>query len=1613
MHFDIKISGRTMKSGRRRIHLGKGVKLALAAALGAVVSENVVATTDVYWSGTSNNSSSTSAGWNAGTSWYTTASGTTAFGSVPTTGDTAVFSYNGVTSTAEKVDLNANQSIDGLIFVGTDTGGVTIQNGTGTDTLTLGTGGITMNAGTGAVTISSAIAIAGTETWNSSAASSLLTVTGGISGSGTLNLSPGSGNMNFSTGAISGSVAVAVNAGIVTFSSMTNTYSGGTTVSGGGILNIATVNAVPSTNTNTLNNGSFAYINNFTGNANLPSTDAFVLGASGGGIGTLYSVTNFVVQGTVTGTGNILTINPLSTDVGGVSLSNSNNSYGGTVVANGTLEVQTSGAAGGGGVAGASPITLDAGTTLQLYDHTLGSYTPTVYNAINLSGNATINQPPQSSSTPWTIKGIISGSAGFNVSGGGTVILAPLNTSNTGYYTANTYTGNVSVNSSTLELLYVGGIASNTTTTLNGGTLEYNYNFSTPTYAQLSTTKPLVIGSSGGTISNLNYPNTTFEILGQVTGAGALTFNSTAGAVSLVQTNNSYAGTTVAGGTLQLESSGAAGTGQINLSSGTVLDLMDNYFSYSTSYIASIANTIALNGNATISTPSTTQFWTLTGVISGSFGLTKTGSGTLILAPASGGLFSPNLYTGGTTVSAGTLELLTVDGLPITGTVTLASGTTLEYNNSSATPILAVPISLAGTSGTSATIYLPTATQNFTESGLISGTGTLIKTGAATLTLTDTNTYSGGSNVSAGTLALGNGGSFGTGGVLDDSAVAFSNSTALSVSNVISGTGTVTQSGAGTTTLSGTDTYSGTTNISAGTLAVNGSLATASTVNVATAGTLAGSGTIGGNTTVTGSGTINLSSGAVISGTLAATGGNWNGQGTVNGVVTSSSGTLNIGSGANLTATAGLNVTGGTISSTDSTGTITGSVNYTSPSSSTFNGVIAGSGSTVTMNSSSATLTLAGINTYGGGTTITAGVLNVGSAQGSTSGPLGASVSGVPTGTITFAGGTLQYSSANSADYSPAFAATAQPISIDTNGQAVTFASPLMPGTSGSLALTDSNASPGSMTLSASNSFTGGTTVSAGTLIATNAAALGTGNVAINGSSTFNVGGGSALALNLGSGNYTQAAGATLSLQVSNSSSFSSIQTTGTASVGGTLNMNVGSGAVANDVKFQVLNTGGITGTFSGYTTNTLPSGVAVDTSNLEKTGQLALVSYFNGFENVNGTWSNNSSTFAGSINSYVLGSSATVPGNAVQVVNPAFASSNSAYGKLTPTAYTLAVSGGGFPTTANVGPATHFNGDSASFGTGFTTQADIYLNPAWTGDTNGIGFDYSSAVSNSSGGYLRDFILHCYSVAGTLYVSADNNSDYTPDPKYLTEDANNLAITTAGWYTVQDTFYNNAGTLAVAIKLFSSGSTTPVFEQTLSDTNDAISGVGGNNYAWFVNIDTGSGANNYLDVDNVKLINNTGSGLAGPAVVTSGLTLLGNAHITGSTATFDIGGTKPGAVTNGYDYLNVTNGVASLSGDLNVDFVDGFENQITSGETFTVFQASSINGAFDNVTNGERVETGDGSGSFLANYVTSDGTTSLVLSDFQAGSVPEPGTLGLLAIGAVGLLQRRRRAPR
>ncbi|EOE9250628.1 autotransporter-associated beta strand repeat-containing protein, partial [Salmonella enterica subsp. enterica serovar Kentucky] len=179
-------------------------------------------------------------------------------------------------------------------------------------------------------------------------------------------------------------------------------------------------------------------------------------------------------------------------------------------------------------------------------------------------------------------------------------------------------------------------------------------------------------------------------------------------------------------------------------------------------------NTVLENVDATLD-PASATGWDGTSLI-------KQGAGTLILN-------AENTYTGGTTISGGTLVATNVDAL---GSGDVTDDATLELN----------------TGGT--------------FDNAIGGSGNVVKSGADTLTLSGSNSYTGGTTISGGTLVASNVEALGTGDVTNNATLELN--TGGDFINNIGGTGRVEKSGDDTLTLSGSNTYTGGTLINGGTL---------------------------------------------------------------------------------------------------------------------------------------------------------------------------------------------------------------------------------------------------------------------------------------------------------------------------------------------------------------------------------------------------------------------------------------------------------------------------------------------------------------------------------------------------------------------------------------------------------------------------------------------------------------------------------------------------------------------------------------------------------------------------------------------------------------------------
>lgn len=303
--------------------------------------------------------------------------------------------------------------------------------------------------------------------------------------------------------------------------------------------------------------------------------------------------------------------------------------------------------------------------------------------------------------------------------------------------------------------------------------------------------------------------------------------------------------------------------------------------------------------------------------IYGSNGLNKGGLGTLTLA-------NDNEYSGGTTISAGTLQ---VGNGGTTGS--LGDGDVL--NNGS---------------------LVFKRSDDIVVDNNISGTGNVKQSGGGKLTLTSDNTYSGGTTIESGTVQVGDGGttgSLGSGNITNNSKLVYNRSNETLVNNNISGSGSLAHEGTGTLILTGNNTYAGMTTITNGTLQVGngGTTGTLGSGNVTNNGALVfdRSDSLTVSNYITGSGSL----AHVGDGTLILTADN-----NYTGITAITNGTLQVGNG------------GGTGSLGTNEVYNYGALVFNRSNSLTVSNIISGTGSVTQAGTNS--LTLAGTNTYSGGT---------------------------------------------------------------------------------------------------------------------------------------------------------------------------------------------------------------------------------------------------------------------------------------------------------------------------------------------------------------------------------------------------------------------------------------------------------------------------------------------------------------------------------------------------------------------------------------------------------------------------------------------------------------------
>ena len=599
------------------------------------------------------------------------------------------------------------------------------------------------------------------------------------------------------------------------------------------------------------------------------------------------------------------------------------------------------------------------------------------------------------------------------------------------------------------------------------------------------------------------------QVNGPITGAGSI-IKSGAGVLALTGASSFTGGTVINAGTLNLDDTVNNGTptvtGTITVNSGGTLLLgANNVLGYNTGSTGAVT-TVNINGG------------TLTNGIAASI--------------SNQGYYTTFVMTGGT---ANSTNGASIDFASSSyGITTIASSTTAGWS---------IPILLR--SANSMTINTAVGTTpsgiDLSLSGIIADAGDgygFTKSGAGALQLTAANTYSGTTTISAGTLLLGNqlaaqnsivsigagtgtlgtnnglefqtglgtGDSFTIGGLsgasnealLDTGAHAVAltigndNDTGMTYTGILSGGGSLIKVGTGIQTLSGANTYSGGTTISGGIPRVPTVTAMPSTGTVAvqTGGTLAVQ--VG-----TGSYYTNATSGAgSIGGLLAGTGG----QGesiTYSGNAALGIDTTNIApygsfSYAGNIATAGITKLGTGLLSLSGVDTYTGPTTVSA-------GTLEFANESSLYNDNTASWVGSNIIVKSGATL----ALEVGSSPNFTSSDLTTFLANLTTAGTTTSSATAGFE-------------TGSILGLDTTPGNFTYSGAIANGYSGStLGLTVFGGN--TLTLSGSNTYSGATTLSTGTLLlqanSTNTTSSGTSYALGNNTTGLTLGGGTTLAL--------------------------------------------------------------------------------------------------------------------------------------------------------------------------------------------------------------------------------------------------------------------------------------------------------------------------------------------------------------------------------------------------------------------------------------------------------------------------------------------------------------------
>ena len=581
-------------------------------------------------------------------------------------------------------------------------------------------------------------------------------------------------------------------------------------------------------------------------------------------------------------------------------------------------------------------------------------------------------------------------------------------------------TGNITLSGAGAFTLGTGGINNVSTS----GLKLINNNLTLGAAQTFTNNGALTIGgnvTNGGFLLTLRGTGTAGSLTGNLGGTGGLT-KTGAGSWLLSGTNTYTGATTVSVGSLNLQSNTALGTtaAGTTVANGAALQLQNNITVTgetlsltgtgvgATGAVRNISGNniwtgaVTLAGNTTVGSDAglltfsgtiTNGIRTLTvtgagdtaisGVIgNGSGGVTKTGTGTLTLSGA-------NTFTGGTTISAGVLNIQNNSALGTAGTgTTVAAGSALQLQNN--ITVTGEALTLNGT-GIASDGALRNISGNNTWTGAItlgSAPGATIQSDAGLLTI------SGGITGNTRTVTVQGAGDTTLSGIIGTT------------------TGGLVKNNAGTLTLSGNNTFTGATTLNGGTVSINADNRLGTAPGAATANQLVfNGGTLGTTTTFTlnanrgaalsaGGGTFDSASGTTLTynGIIAGTGGltkansgtlvlgganTYTGATTLNGGILSISADNRLGTAPGSATADQLVFNGGTLATTatmalNGNRSVTlnaggGSIDVASATTLTFSSTISGSGTLTKL--SAGILSLGASTSMGGEFALSAGTL--------------------------------------------------------------------------------------------------------------------------------------------------------------------------------------------------------------------------------------------------------------------------------------------------------------------------------------------------------------------------------------------------------------------------------------------------------------------------------------------------------------------------------------------------------------------------------------------------------------------------------------------------------------